>query len=70
MKDFRKLDVSEVWTNGSDLVVLGSPPVAEDDVDDLNHNCDLMGCGACHVLIRGRVDLLGLKFEDLPKEPE
>ncbi len=48
----------EAFTNGYQIVVMGSPPDSEDlgipDDDLLNHNCDDMGCGSVgdHVLCR------------------
>jgi hypothetical protein len=42
----------EAYTNGIDLVVLGSP--------DENHNCDMMGCSSVsHVLYRLKVKQYG-----------
>ena len=69
MKDFRKLPAYEVWTNGSDFIVLGDPPMQDDDSEE-GHNCDQMGCGACHVIARGRIDILGLQFEKLEARDE
>ena len=46
------------FTNGYQIVVLGSPPNPEDldipDDDPRHHNCDQMGCGSVgdHVLCR------------------
>lgn len=42
---------AEVYTNGTQIVVLGEPPEPPDG-EDLLHNCDQMGCGWDHVLIR------------------
>jgi hypothetical protein len=41
----------EAWTDGKQIVVLGSPP-DEDNGDDPQHNCDAMGCSSVgpHVL--------------------
>jgi len=60
---YRQLAVDEVWTNGSDLVVLGTPP---NEPEERGHDCDAAGCGLFHVLVRGRVDMLGCSFDALP----
>ncbi len=51
---FHKLDVTEVWTDGNEVVILGDPGYDEDDPETNPHNCDEMGCGAFgpHVLMR------------------
>jgi hypothetical protein len=42
--------------DGNSIIVLGQPPDAPDDADDdwyeTAHNCDAMGCGWSHVLMR------------------
>lgn len=38
--------ISEVWRHGARVIVLGSPD------EDSDHNCDCMGCGQAHVLMR------------------
>ena len=47
---------AEVWTNGKDIVVTGTPddiwPGYEDCDDDHPHNCDAMACGLQHVIAR------------------
>ena len=55
---FVKVAKAEVFVNrktGS-LIILGEPP-GEDRVEDeeTGHNCDAMGCGWDHVVIRGQV---------------
>lgn len=59
MRDNTPRDFWEIkaFTNGYQIVVLGSPPDSEDlgisEDDPLNHNCDEMGCGSIeHVLAR------------------
>ncbi len=48
----------KAFTNGYQIVVLGSPPDAEDldipEDDSRNHSCDQVGCGSVgdHVLCR------------------
>lgn len=39
----------EVWTSATEIVVIGAP-----SHDDEGHNCDEMGCGQEHVLVRIR----------------
>lgn len=68
LKDFRKLPVDEVWTNGSDVIVLGSPP--GNNEEGSVHNCDGMGCGYCHVLLRGSIESIGFDFGALDPSPE
>jgi len=42
----------EAYTNGNQIVVLGDPPILEED-DPLSHNCDEMGCSSVeHVVAR------------------
>lgn len=50
---YRRLPVDEVWTDGTDVIVLGLPPRADDEEN--GHNCDEMGCGQCHVLLKCHV---------------
>jgi hypothetical protein len=49
-----KIPINEVWTNGTNLILLGDPPKEiEDDENEIVHNCDYMGCGSCeHVIFR------------------
>lgn len=71
---FRRVLGVEVWlngqvytdveTDGKEVVVLGDPP-DESDSDEPLHNCDAMGCGWCHVILRIR-DLDALKAEGTP----
>ena len=63
---YRRLDAHEVWTNGSDLIVLGMPPRADDEEN--GHNCDEMGCAQCHVLARAWAPRLGFDFAALRGE--
>jgi len=52
---FWKVPITEVYTDGFDIVFLGIPPTDElDDDDPRAHNCDEMGCGSFgpHVLAR------------------
>lgn len=44
----------EAWTNGKEIVVLGTHPTEEDDPNCERHHCDSMGCSAFgpHVLVR------------------
>lgn len=46
---------AEVWTDGTEIVVLGDPRDIPADPDE--HNCDEMGCGSCcsHVIARYKV---------------
>jgi hypothetical protein len=61
---YRRLDAQEVWTDGSDLVVLGQPP----DGEESGHDCDEMGCAQCHVLARTEHAYLGVAFAALAAE--
>lgn len=43
----------ETYTNGYQIVVLGSPPSDQGEDDPLCHNCDEMGCSSVeHVIAR------------------
>ncbi len=43
----------EAYTNGYQIVVLGTPPMDQEEGDPLYHNCDAMGCsGGEHVVAR------------------
>jgi len=45
---YRSLNAKEVWINEKEVIILGIPGD--------NHNCDYMGCGQCHVIIRGKIE--------------
>lgn len=49
------------WVSDTHIVVEGTPPDEPDDGDDSPHNCDVMGCGLCHVVIRLPFDERGLQ---------
>lgn len=39
-----------------EIVVIGTPPSRSSEEDDFErHDCDQMGCGQCHVALRGTV---------------
>ncbi len=44
------------YTNGAEVIVTGSPPDEDDDPKYELHNCDAMGCGWEHVLLRQDVE--------------
>lgn len=53
----------EAWRRGNALVVLEQPGFDRDtrsnsldDDDPCNHNCDWMGCGLCHVMMRIEIE--------------
>lgn len=57
--NWKKLQVDEVWLNeAGQLIVLGTPPDDQESSDglELGHNCDAMGCGQCHVLVRAKAE--------------
>jgi hypothetical protein len=61
-------EISHVFTNGSEIVILGSPDNSESD-----HNCDWMGCNSVMcVLFRGFMvkSFPGLKCLRSMNEPE
>ena len=61
---WKKLSVDEVWLDDDgNLIVLGDPPEAP---EDMGHNCDAMGCGWCHVLLRAEVENSGDLYAALP----
>jgi hypothetical protein len=43
----------EVVLSGDELVVIGTPDPDEDE--EIGHNCDAMGCGQAHVVIRAKI---------------
>jgi hypothetical protein len=47
---YYRLNAQEVWTDGDDVIVLGIPP--REYEEENGHNCDDMGCGQCHVILR------------------
>ena len=50
---FRRLEADgevQVWVSDSAVVVIGWP------LPDPDHNCDQMGCGFSHVLLRARLE--------------
>ena len=47
---YKRLDVYEVFSDGARIVVLGRPDEASD------HNCDRMGCGWDHVIVRAKIE--------------
>lgn len=54
---WKRLDhVSEVWVSPNGTVaVLGSPPRDDEErPEEERHNCDAMGCGQSHVILRGK----------------
>jgi hypothetical protein len=54
MRDFQAPVIQSVWQEMGRAIVLGIPghyPWLPED-HDLQHNCDAMGCGQCHVLAR------------------
>lgn len=52
---WRKVPADEVWLDDDGkLIVLGDPPEMP---DELGHNCDAMGCGWCHVLVRAKSEI-------------
>ena len=60
---YRQLNAQEVWTDGTDVIVLGIPP--HEDDEENGHNCDDMGCGQCHVLLRAENIHAGFNFAAL-----
>lgn len=47
----------EAWSDGREIVVLGSPKdEAPEDDGTMGHNCDAMGCGQDHVIARITLD--------------
>jgi hypothetical protein len=64
---YRRLAADEVWTDGTDVIVLGLPPNA--DVEENGHNCDEMGCGQCHVLLKAEDVQVGFDFSALKVKP-
>jgi hypothetical protein len=59
--------VYEVVFDGNQLVFLGNPPEEyEDDNEDTHHNCDEMGCGWHHVLMRVYVGSIENIHCDIP----
>ena len=65
---YRRLDAQEVWTNDKDVIVLGMPPREYDEEN--GHNCDEMGCGQCHVLLRAENVHGGFDFAALAAPAE
>jgi hypothetical protein len=45
----------QVVLSMGEIVVLGCPATSDDGLKDAEHNCDVMGCGLCHVLWRHNV---------------
>ncbi len=61
-KSIEILDIGCVLLTATELVITGTPP-DEDEVadEDYGHNCDAMGCGWEHVLMRiPRASVIGL----------
>ena len=58
------------WTNGQEVVIEGMPP--DEDMDDeradVIHNCDAMGCGLAHVLLRQPVDWPQYRAKEMARE--
>lgn len=44
----------EAYEYNNEIIILGYPEDVEDDEDNLQHNCDTMGCGSMgsHVILR------------------
>jgi hypothetical protein len=62
---FRRLNVDEVWTDGKEVIVLGTPP--DNEPDDGGHDCDMMGCSTFwHTLVRARVESCGVHLPSIP----
>jgi hypothetical protein len=40
------------FTDGQEIVIEGDPPDEESDAHCEYHNCDVMGCGLAHVILR------------------
>jgi len=46
----------EAYSDGTRVVIPGVPATPEDGIpDDLRHNCDALGCGLDHVILRTRL---------------
>jgi hypothetical protein len=59
-------EYARVYTNGKEIVYVGTPPEEEEDPNCEIHDCDAMGCNWEHVIFRAKpkfkLDRLGLKF--------
>lgn len=46
--------VNDVVITAREVIIIGTPAVVDDELDEHPHNCDTMGCGSSrgHVLLR------------------
>ena len=50
----------DIVVKDAELVILGDPMDAEDE--EISHNCDAMGCGQEHVIVRAKITHIDTKL--------
>ncbi len=61
--------VDSVYVLGNEIVITGTPMEKDDDSDG-KHNCDAMGCGCEHVLLRGLFRFVEKGYDEEEQEAD